>query len=529
MSNYEMATSKIAQPKPCEKSNSCPPYDLMQVIHTIIGLAIMFFGRYLPAPSLAVESSQRLTDMGFPVVDGLSIITISPAGMVATTLFLSIVYLWSTVDTFWPSILGIIALGMSELGPMNKVLGQFLQNPMSIYILFLFLFSAALVHSNISNYLARWLITRPALRGKPWRLTAMVLATCYLVACVEQVSAVFLMWPVLYVLFEVAGYKKGDKFVSMMMANSIIMIVLSFASDPLKGGAFYVLSNLYNLAATNPELNVQPINFGLYIIFGVTLSAISLLLIVASMRYIFRVDVSKLEKIDIEEFNRKPLPPMNWHQKGVIAIFVVFVLWMLLPGILGKDSAIGRFFVDNMMAGTAVAVFLLTFLNFKSKPISALKDFGPKFPWGVYILVAVALFMGSVMLHPATNVVIFMEYALRTILEGLSYTALVTMVCCIGLVATNICNSVAAGLLFTPVLLAMCNALGVASAPLLVCFFFIVMVAAVTPAASPYAALLFENKDWITSKEAFKYTFTSSIIVLLTLLVIGVPLATVMF
>ncbi len=529
MPDSEVLTNKPVQPRPCEKSNSCPAYDVMQVIHTVIGLALMLFGRYLPAPSLAVESSQRLIDMGFPVVDGLSVITISPAGMTAVTLFLGIVYLWSTVDTFWPSILGLIALGMSELGPMNKVLGQFLQNPMIIYILFLMLFAAALVHSNISNYLARWLITRPALRGRPWLLTGMFLATCYLVACVEQVSAVFLMWPVLYVLFDVAGYKKGDKYVSMMMANSIIMIVLSFASDPLKGGAFYVLSNLYNLAATNPELNVQPINFALYIAFGVTLSAVSLLLIVASMRYIFRVDVSKLENIDLEEFNRHPLPPMNWHQKGTIAIFVIFVLWMLLPGILGKDSVIGRFFVDNMMAGTAVAVFLLTFINFRGKPVSALRDFGPKFPWGVYVLIAVALFMGSVMLHPSTKVVVFMEYALRAVLEGLSYTALVAMVCCIGLVVTNICNSVAAGLLFTPVLLAMCNALGVASAPLLVCFFFIVMVAAVTPAASPYAALLFENKDWITSKEAFKYTFASSIIVLLALLCIGVPLATVMF
>lgn len=528
MPQYEMAKKEANVDCGCI-GDACPAYSVSQIIHTLIGLAIMFFGRYLPAPSLAVESSQRLVDMGFPIVDGLAIISVSQHGMTAFTLFLGIVYLWSTVDTFWPSVLGILALGMSEFGPMNKVLGQFLQNPMAISILFLMFFAAALVHSNISRYLARWLITRPALRGKPWLLTTMLLLTCYLVACIEQVSAVFLMWPVLYVLFEVAGYKKTDSYVTVMMANSIIMILLSFASDPLKGGAFYLLSNLYSVAGASPELNVQPIDFASYLGFSFAVSFVSLLLIVATMRYIFRVDVSKLKNINLDEFNRNPLPPMNWQQKGVIVIFGVFVLWMLLPGILGNDSTIGRFFAQNMMAGSAVGVFLLTFINFKSKPIAALKDFAPKFPWGVYILIAVALFMGGVLLQPVTNIVIFMEYALRLALEGLSYTALVAAVCCLGLLVTNICNSVAAGVLFTPILLAMCAALGVDARPLLACFFFIVLIAAVTPAGSPFAALLFENKEWISAKDAFKYTAISSILILLALLFVGVPLATIMF
>lgn len=529
MPKYEMANKKMAQAEVSPEVSTAPAYDLMQVLHTLIGLAIMFFGRYLPAPSIAVETSQRLTDLGFPIVDGLSVISISPQGMTVATLFIGIVYLWSTVDTFWPSILGILALGISEFGPMNKVLGQFLNNPMSIAILFLMFFAAALVQSNISSYLARWLLTRPALRGKPWLLTTMMLATCYLVACVEQVSAVFLMWPVLYTLFKMAGYKKGDTYVSLMMANSIMVILLSFASDPIKGGAFYLLSNLYTITGANPDLTVQPIGFAPYLLFSIVISAVSLLLIVASMRYIFRADVSKLANIDINEFNRNPLPPMNWQQKGCIIVFGIFMLWMLLPSMIGVQNPIGRFCAQNAMAGSAFCVFLLTFVNFRGKPIASLKDFAPRFPWGVYILIAVALFMGGVLLQPVTNIVVFMEYVLRTALAGLSYTTLIAAVCCLALLVTNICNSVAAGVLFTPILLAMSSALGVDARPLLACFYFIVLIAAVTPAGSPYAALLFENKDWIDSKDAFKYTAASSIIILIALLVVGVPLATMIF
>lgn len=511
------------------KGDHCPAYSISQVLHTLIGLCIMLFGRYIPAPSLSVEASQRLIDLGFPIIDNSAIVSISPSGMLALSLFIGVVYLWSTVDTFWPSVLSIILVGMSEFGPMNKTLATFLYNPLIIYLLFLFLFTAALIHSNISVYLARWMMTRPILQGRPWLLTGAMLLTCYVAAFLEQVSAVFLMWPVLYVFFDMAGYKKGDAYVSFMMANSIMAIMLSFASDPIKGGAFYVLSNLYNVAATSPELHAEPINFGLYLIFSVTTSLVALACILASMRYIFRVDVSKLANINVEEFNRHPLPPMTWRQKGVIVVFFIFVAWMLMPSILGSDNAIGKFFTDNMMAGTAIAVFLLSFINYKSKSIANLKDFAPKFPWGVYVLIAVAYFLCGIMLLPSTNVVIFMEYVLRTWLEGTSYVVLVASVCCLGLVLTNICNSVACGLLFTPVLLAMCNALEVSASPLLVCFFFITMIASLTPAGSPYAALMYENKEWISFKDAFKYSAASSAIVLIVLLCIGLPMATMIF
>ncbi len=528
MPQYSIAKKEAKLEGGC-KGDKCPAYSASQVMHTLIGLCIMLFGRYIPAPSITVEASERLANLGFPIIDGSAVVSISTSGMLALSLFIGVVYLWSTVDTFWPSVLSIILVGMSEFGPMNKTLATFLYNPLIIYLLFLFLFTAALIHSNISVYLARWMITRPVLQGRPWLLTGAMLLTCYVAAFLEQVSAVFLMWPVLYVFFEMAGYKKGDAYVSFMMANSIMAIMLSFASDPIKGGAFYVLSNLYNVATTSPELHAEPINFGLYLLFSVTVSLIALACILGSMRYIFRVDVSKLANIKVEDFNRQPLPPMSWQQKGIIVIFFIFVAWMLMPSILGSDNAIGKFCTDNMMAGTAIAVFLLSFVNYKSKSVACLKNFGPKFPWGVYILISVAYFLCGIMLLPTTNVVVFMEYVLRTWLAGTSYIVLVASVCCIGLLLTNICNSVACGLLFTPVLLAMCNALEVSASPLLVCFFFITMIASLTPAGSPYAALMYENKDWISGKDAFKYSLASSLIVLAVLLCVGLPMATVIF
>ncbi len=488
----------------------------------------MFFGRFIPSPTLLVEKSQRLLDLGFPEVDGGVLLSMSPLGMSVLMMFLGVVYLWSTVDTYWPGLLSIFLLGVTGYAPMNQVFTQFMGNPMTVYIFFLMVFCGALVHSNISEYLARWLMTRPMIKGRPWLLTAMSLVTCYLVGLIEQVAAMFLMWPTLYVLFESAGYKKGDKYVTFMMVGSVMMILLSFATDPIKAGSFYLISNLINMSANNPEMAVT-INPVLFLIFGVTISALSLICILLSMRYLFRVDVSKLAQVDPEVINKVPLPPMSVPQKAMIALFASLAAWMLLPGILPADSALAIFCKQNLFAGTLILCIIMSFISYRGKAIADISDHGKKFPWRVFTLISVAYMLGNAIMHKDTHVAIFMEFGLRNLLEGLSYTPLIILACCIAIIATNFCNSVASGLVFTPVLLALSSALGFDPVPLLVCFFFTTMIAAVTPAASPFAALLFANKEWISGGEATTYTLFYSLVILGIIAIVGVPMAIMLF
>ncbi len=62
-----------------------------------------------------------------------------------------------------------------------------------------------------------------------------------------------------------------------------------------------------------------------------------------------------------------------------------------------------------------------------------------------------------------------------------------------GITFTNFCNSVVLGPVLTPVPLAMCNAFGMNAVPLMACFICAVLIAACTPAASSFAAMLFGN------------------------------------
>lgn len=499
------------------------------LIHMAIGIGIMLFGRYLPCPSMVVESSERLIGMGLPQVDGGVLISVTPLGMTTLTIFAGVIYLWATVDTLWPGFLGVLVLGFSDYAPMPVVLGKFMGNPMVVMMFFLFIFAAALIKSNVSAWFARWFMTRDFVRGRPWVFTATILLTSYVVAFFEQTTACFLIWPALYAIFNQAGFKKGDLYVSLMLVYTIIMALLSFASDPIKAGAFVLITNLMSLAANNPALHAPVLNAAAYLFFGVTISLISIACLLLMMRFVFRVDVSPLRGVDPDVLKREPLPPLTRGQKAILVLFFLYAAWLLLPGVIGTANPVGGFLSQNALGGTLLVVLLMSVIRVDGKPVADLTSSGAAYPWRIFFLIAVAFLLGGAMTGKGTNLTIYMEYLLRGALAGMGITALTITVICIGIVLTNFCNSVVLGLVLTPVLLAVCHAFGFTAAPVMACFIFIVLVAACTPAASPFAAILYGNSDWISVRDVGVHAVIASVVVTVVIIAVGIPLSRILF
>ncbi|WP_077073501.1 SLC13 family permease [Mailhella massiliensis] len=499
------------------------------IIHTVIGIGLMFLGHVLPCPSLVVPVSDALVAAGFPVADGNAVITITRMGMVNAMIFLGVVYLWTFVDTLWPCFLGVLMLAFSGFTPAPKVLNSFLGNPMVVMIFFTLCFATALIRSNVSSWLAQWILRRDFIIGRPWTFTAVILVTSYLLAFFEQTSICFLIWPVMYSIFDQVGFKRGDKYVSVMLVYIIVMALLSFASDPFKTGAFLLLGNVWGLAASNPGMNVPALPAASYFCFALVVSLVSIALLMAAMRFVYRVDVSPLLKLDPAVLRREPLKPMTGYQIGVLVAFALFACWILLPGIIGKDNVVGAFLAKNSLLAPLVALFLVGFVHLHGKPIADISETAAAYPWRIFLLIAVAMLLGDAMTGKGTNVTIYMEYVLRNALSGFGYVPLCIAVILLGITFTNFCNSVVLGLVLTPVLLAMCNAFGMNAGPLMACFIYAVLIAACTPAASPFAAMLFGNSQWLSPREIVTYSVSSSLIIAGVVIVIGIPLAMVIF
>ncbi len=499
-------------------------------VHTIIGLIIMFSGYFLPNLTKLVPANDKLLAMGMQAVDGNVLISITDMGMVIAMTFFGVVYLWTFVDTVWPGLLGLAAIIASNVQPAPKLLNLFLGNPMVVMIFFLSIFAAAIIYSGLAQWIAKFLMTRNFVNGRPWVFTATIMVTTYLVAFCDQTTACFLMWPVLFSVFEQVGFKKGDKYVSVMVVYICICALLSFASDPFKGGAFYLLSNLSSLAAnSSSDLNAPALNILAYLCFGVLISVVSLALLLFFMRFVYRVDITPLKKIDVEFLKKDPLPPMNGMQITVLATFAGYALWLLLPSIIGTDNIVGAFLHRTHMAASLFAVLAISCIVIKGKPAVDIMTANKFFPWRVLLLFAVALFLVYLLSGKGTNVALYMEYVLRDVLEGMNFTMLSIAVATLGIVLTNFCNSVVLGLMLTPVLIAVANAFGYSSAPMLACFIYAVLIAACTPAASPFAALLYGNTKWADTGTMIKYAVISSAVILGVVICVGMPVANILF
>jgi sodium-dependent dicarboxylate transporter 2/3/5 len=504
-------------------------FDVGMLVHSIIGVSIMLLGRFVPAPHLSVPANEKLQAAGIPLVDGTHWLGITPEGMVIIGLFFGVVYLWTTVDSLWPSFLGVALYGMSSHVPMPQALNQFMGNPMTVMLFFLFMFAAILMRSNISAYLARWFMTHRIVKGRPWAFTAMILAGTYFVAMLEQTTACFLMWPALYVVFDHVGFKRGDRYVTLMIVNTMMMALLSFATDPFKGGAFYLLSNMNMLAAASAPGTVVPLNIASYLIFSLTISAASIGAILFFMRYVYRVDVTPLQRIDPDILKKDELPPFSLQQKLILALFFLYSLWLLLPGIIGKNNPLGAFLAANAMAASMVIIFLASAIRVGGKPLADLPQTNQSYPWRTFVLIATAFLLGGAITKPETNVTLYMEFFLKTHLAGFSELGLTVLIISLAIIVTNFCNSVVAGFIFTPVILALSSGLGFAANPIIACFIFIVLIAAVTPAASPFAAILYDNPDWISRRNVAVNALVSSLVIMGVVIVVGIPLAGVLF
>lgn len=155
------------------------------VAHTIIGVAIMFSGYFLPCLGMVVEPSEKLMAINLPQVAGGLELSVTRMGMIISTTFLGVIYLWTFVDILWPCFFGIAALIFSGFIAPPKVLSSFLGNPIVVMLFFLCMIAAAIVHSGLAGWVARWAMSRKFVNGRPWALTATMLFTTYFVSFLD--------------------------------------------------------------------------------------------------------------------------------------------------------------------------------------------------------------------------------------------------------------------------------------------------------------------------------------------------------
>lgn len=479
------------------------PNNFVYYIHSMIGISIMFgFGHLNP------------------------IDPITPLGMHVAGIFMGCIYLWSTVSRAWPSLLGIIAMILAGYAPLPTIISNSFGDVVPVLLLFAMTLFGAIQYYEVPRYISRWFLTRKVINGRPILFTFVFIFTTYIMsASAGSVLAILIfMWSILYGILGELKYTKADKYAQLIVLGTAVGAILGQASKPFQGPALMILSAYEKAAAA-------PMNYLPYLLFVFIMSTIVIALFCLLIKYIIRPDLSKIEKISTDYFAKDPLPPMNTVQKLMFFTLIAFWVLVLLPSILPITFP----FIPVLKKLGALGIMLAFIVIFNcikvnNKPIIAFKEIIGKYVgWDIYFLLAASMLISSALTNPKTGVTIFFAESFAPMLGGLSPFAFVIVLIVLGAGITQFANNGVSGVVLMPIIKIFSDQCGADFTAVAAIFCLAMHSAILTPAGSPYAALLFGNREWINASQVIKYGLCVLAIFLASYIIIGIPLVEFIF
>lgn len=484
----------------------------MYWVHAIIGLAFM---------------------IGFPQLGPFEPIT--ETGMWVAGILIGMVYLWSTLDSIWPSILGLVLfslysgfLGEEVTGyaALKAVFLNAIGSDTVITVMLGMVLFGAVEHVGCTKYLARFFLTRKIITGRPYVFLFIVFFCSYFISGFTiAIASLLILWPLMFESMAEFGIARKDKIYWASIFGIYLAATLGQPMFPFKGAALVVTGAFTNATSI-------AVNYPAYIALNVIMSTLLLVLFVLFVKFVLRPDVSKMKNVSPEQFNKEPLPPMNIQQKAMLAACVAFIVLLLAPSFMPKTwglTAILNAYGTNGILAMCIVVLMV--LRFEGQPMLNFKEVAKRsMSWDIIFLVAAAVYVCNAVATEQTGLKDFIVQVLTPLLGNKPDFVFVGILLLFSLITTNFANNAGMATIIIPIalafqdmypnvpMMAVCMSIGM-----------MVFVALVTPAASPYCAMLHAMKDKISFKEIETCALPMCLIAWLAYTFIGYPLSMLLF
>ncbi len=444
-------------------------------IHTIIVIVLMF---------------------GFPMLPTISPLT--DYGMHIAGIFLGCLYGWTMVSVIWPSFLGLLALGFSGFNNMTGTFAAAYGGDTYLFVFFMLSFAALITKAGVTDYIAKWVISRKIAKGKPWMVAFLIYTAAFVVgALVSVMPSIVICWTLSYQLCAAFGYTNKDLYPKLMIIGVVNAALMGHSVFPFKALAVMMTNVL------TTQLGVT-VNFALFTLFAFILGFGSIFIWLALCKYVYKPDVSKIKNSTFVYENTEKL---NAYQKQVLLLLAALVFFMFLPGFL-PECGLKTFLNTLGNTGMVVVALMICSLIVKKdgKSFAEVADLIKSgVPWPTMILLATAMTLASA-IGGETGIKELFTQILSPILAGHGTVLFFVIIIIFAIVATNIINNVVVGLIVVPIVCTFAGSMNFPPEILTVALCLMLNVTFLLPSGSPIAAFLHGNSEWVSSIEIQKYS-----------------------
>lgn len=463
-------------------------------IHMVVILLFMFVFKYLPNP-------EPITEIGMGVLG----------------VFIGWVYGCLTVGIVWPSMIGLIAFGLTgyNAGIGATMISAFGSNNILILI-FVMGMLGVLEMAGITEWIALKIMRAKIGNNRPWVMIFLMIAASYvLVAITFAWASVLFVWAIFYKIVEKQKIEKGS-YTQYAMFSIMMGSIIGGQVIPFSGPVLNMQSAYTGAGGTLPSLSS-------HILWMLVVTVVIAILWVLVGKFILKIKPVAIARESIEE-----APKLNAYQKIVLAALVLFLICLLSPNWLPKAWTFTTLMKDMSVKGLAFAVLaILLMLNFAQG--KRLNEYMTKVNFEMLMMVGLIVTFTGSLSTDTVGIMAWLTQVLSPIFSGLPSIVFIIIILAIPLILTQFLNNQVCAVVFIPIAHSICQTLGISSVVPYIGCILLCCCALASPSGCASAGLMYSNAEWFDTKTAMKYGWIFAAIALVSTLVIGLPLGSLIW
>lgn len=448
--------------------------------------------------------------------------TVTPMGMDILGIFVGTLYGWLFLDLLWPSLIALVALGMTGYMTVGEAFSQALSSATGIQVIMTSVFAVALGKVGAVEVLSNFLLTRESLQKNPWLLVLTLFLTVVIGTIFGAgLALVFMIWSLVKNAAEKCGYGSKHPLVGFIMASAVILSFTASHTVPFRGGALLYLSFFVPTAG---EIAYAP-----FMIFALTYTALIIAGLLFMARFVMKIDASgfRLPKEDVEAIKNTKI---TLQQKLGCTVMVAFFVVMMAPTFMPKEFVLTKIISGLGLLGvTTIALMLLALIRDDSGKFALkLSDCHGGVPWDIVWLICATMPLATAMESKECGLMETVVATLSPIFASMSPVIfMIVVMVSVGLL-TQVTHNLVLGAMFIPFLTTVAMDIGANHYTLFMMLMFTLNCAYVTPAASMQSALIHGNET-IGKKAAYTWGIGVFIVSCIALAVVGIPLGNILW
>ena len=462
----------------------------LTILHYILVLFFMFGFRFLSP------------------IGGLNEISMQVIGV-----FVGVIYGWITLSIGWPSILGLVAFGLTDYVSMSDLLVSAFASQTVVMIMGLLLLAAFIQQAGLTTIIVDFLLSRKSAKGRPYVVLFYFLLAGFIAAILSQPLAVLVIFLELFLeIMKKTDIKPHSRAVPTFFVGSAFAIVIGDISLPFKGCAILGIGAYSSITGEN-------LDFLRYTLFMMPMCLLTIVAYVLFCKFILRINLSGLEDY-VHDTSKSAT--ITLRQKVSLVGVILAMAMLLVPSILPDSWAITPIITGLGLGGlTLFLVAILMMIKVEGKPLMDLGEIASQYPWNVYFVIVVLLPLADALSSDAVGLKQLLSAGATSLLSGLPGVLTIFLVVLISAVVTNFANNMVVCSVFLTIICFMGDALPISTAVMSCLVILATNLSMFFPAANPMNAIIFSQKNIVTFKAEFTHGLISCVFLCVVISVVG--------